>query len=160
MSPALCAAPETRITLTNSAFECRREAAFLVEGAEKKTALTLLRADDVSVPAGRQGALRSIAVFPAPSPPVHRVRARGQLKRSKKRANFLSGGEDSSELEHPMARGSGSDRQLPATPRPTIFSGLTIWSNRRASMYPDLRAASLRLIPSSFAMCAMADALS
>jgi hypothetical protein len=46
LSPALRAAPEP---LTNSALECCREAAFLVEGAEKKTGLTLLRADHVTI---------------------------------------------------------------------------------------------------------------
>lgn len=58
------AAPETRITLTYPALESCREAAFLVQGAEKKTALKLLRADDESIPAGRlrvQGALRIFA---------------------------------------------------------------------------------------------------
>ena len=58
------AAPETRITLTYPALESARETAFLVAGAEKKSALTRLRADDASIPAGRlrpEGALRIFA---------------------------------------------------------------------------------------------------
>ncbi|HXY59764.1 MAG TPA: 6-phosphogluconolactonase [Methylocystis sp.] len=58
------AAPEARITLTYPALESCREAAFLIEGSEKKQALTRLRADDESIPAGRlrvQGALRIFA---------------------------------------------------------------------------------------------------
>jgi len=57
-------APETRITLTYPALESAYETAFLVAGAEKKRALTLLRADDPSIPAGRlhtEGALRIFA---------------------------------------------------------------------------------------------------
>ena len=58
------AAPETRITLTYPALESCFEAGFLIAGAEKKTALKRLRADDEGVPAGRlrvQGALRILA---------------------------------------------------------------------------------------------------
>ena len=50
--------------------------------------------------------------------------------------------------------------QLLATPSPTIFLGSTISSNRFSSMYPDLSAASFKVRPSSFALCAIADALS
>jgi len=60
----LGAAPETRITLTYPVLESCREAAFLIEGSDKKAALNLLRADDESIPAGRlrvQGALRVFA---------------------------------------------------------------------------------------------------
>jgi hypothetical protein len=45
------------------------------------------------------------------------------------------------------------------TPCPTIFFGSTISSNRLSSMSPDWSAASFRVRPSSFALCAMADAL-
>ena len=57
----LDAGPETRITLTYPALESCFEAAFLVAGAEKKSALKRLRADDAGIPAGRlrvEGALR------------------------------------------------------------------------------------------------------
>jgi 6-phosphogluconolactonase len=57
-------APEIRITLTYPALESAYEAAFLVAGVEKKSALTHLRADDASIPAGRlrsEGALRIFA---------------------------------------------------------------------------------------------------
>ncbi len=60
----LDAAPETRITLTYPALESAFETAFLVAGSEKKSALTHLRADDASIPAGRlrsEGALRIFA---------------------------------------------------------------------------------------------------
>jgi 6-phosphogluconolactonase len=58
------AGPETRITLTYPALESCFEAAFLIAGAEKKTALKRLRADDAGIPAGRlrlEGALRIFA---------------------------------------------------------------------------------------------------
>ena len=58
------AGPETRITLTYPTLESCFEAAFLVAGAEKKTALKRLRADDADIPAGRlcvEGALRIFA---------------------------------------------------------------------------------------------------
>ncbi len=58
------AAPETRITLTYPALESCSEAAFLVAGAGKRSALKRLRADDAGIPAGRlrvQGALRIFA---------------------------------------------------------------------------------------------------
>jgi len=58
------AGPETRITLTYPALASCFEAAFLVTGAEKKSALKRLRADDEGIPAGRlrvEGALRIFA---------------------------------------------------------------------------------------------------
>jgi len=58
------AAPEARITLTYPALESCVEAAFLIEGAEKRSALDRLRADDERIPAGRlctRGALRIFA---------------------------------------------------------------------------------------------------
>ena len=58
------AAIGTRITLTYPALESCFEAALLIAGAEKKTALKRLRADDASIPAGRlriEGALRIFA---------------------------------------------------------------------------------------------------
>ncbi len=58
------AAPEARITLTYPALESAYETAFLIAGVEKKGALTRLRADDATIPAGRlrsEGALRIFA---------------------------------------------------------------------------------------------------
>ena len=58
------AAPETRITLTYPALESAYETAFLVAGAEKRSALKRLRADDAGHPgraAALQGALRIFA---------------------------------------------------------------------------------------------------
>jgi len=58
------AGPETRITLTYPALESCFEAAFLIAGAEKKSPLKRLRADDAGIPAGRlrvEGALRIFA---------------------------------------------------------------------------------------------------
>ena len=58
------ASSEARITLTYPALESSSEAAFLIEGAQKKAALAQLRADDARIPAGRlraQGALRIFA---------------------------------------------------------------------------------------------------
>src|SRR5262249_18202014 len=50
--------------------------------------------------------------------------------------------------------------QLPALPWPTILRGSTISSNRFASMKPDFSAASFKVRSSSFARCAIFDALS
>ena len=50
--------------------------------------------------------------------------------------------------------------QLPPTPCPTIFRGSTISSNRFSSISPERSAASFSVRPSSFAMCAIAEALS
>jgi hypothetical protein len=57
-------------------------------------------------------------------------------------------------------RSRRSRGQLPAAPWPTIFLGSTISSKRFLSMYPNRNAASFRVRFSSFALCAMSDALS
>lgn len=43
---------------------------------------------------------------------------------------------------------------------PTILAGLTMRSKLSAPMYPVARAACRRVVPSSLALCAMAEALS
>ena len=50
--------------------------------------------------------------------------------------------------------------QLPSTPCPAITRASTISSNRFASIHPDRSAASRSVSPSSWALCAIAEALS
>src|SRR5580704_11425487 len=57
-------------------------------------------------------------------------------------------------------RDQWSGLQLPPTPSPTIFLGSTISSKRFSSIKPESSAASFKVRSASFALCAIADALS